>query len=143
MDWCFMSARMMDGEKAPWCGVEGNLVHSACSRTVPGWVSMEPWAAHPSNTQQGCECCVNSGAGAGLGHRGPGKPQRAKAFKGHAMLVTGCCVPDRISLERSQQQSGKSFSNPPPKGIVSFLPASSRLASCYEVRNPARAYNLM
>lgn len=55
------------------------------------------------------------------GHR-TRRASESKGIRGPCNAMATGCVPDRISLEESQQQSGKSFSNPPLRGSSpSFL----------------------
>lgn len=143
MDWCAVSARMTDREKAPsGCGVEGNPVHPVCPRTILGgsaWSSRGMYrkrCVHRSTLYLGLAwgtyCCFR-----------PGKPQRAKACKGGTTPRSRAEFQIGFLWGSRNSKVVMVFSNPPMKGIASFLPASSSLPSCYEVHNPARPYNRM
>lgn len=124
------------GKSGPFCAPEQSLGGSA-------WSPQQH--THPVRSRGVREWCVCppviSVSGAGLGDIGPGGPQRAKAFEGHATPRPQAAFQIGF-LWRSLNSKVANRFLIHPRGS-SFLPASSALASCHEPYNPAQPYNLV
>lgn len=89
----------------------------------------QPGALSSTSIQYAAGTCVSGGLSTGhlciwgwpWGHR-TRRASESEGIRGPCNATATGCVPDRISPEESQQQSGKSFSNPPLRGSSpSFL----------------------
>lgn len=74
---------------------------------------------------------------------GLGKPQKTEAWNGQAMPWSQAGFQLGFPWGSPNHKVANPLLNPPMKGIVSFLPASSSPVSCYEECSPAQPYNLM
>lgn len=75
---------------------------------------------------------------------GLGKPQETEeASNGQAMPRSQAGFQLGFPWSSLNCKVANPLLNPPMKGIVSFLPASSSPVSCYEECSPAQPYNLV